>query len=87
MSITVELPPHLEERFLAQARSRGLSLDAYVREVLALSTVGAMKTTELAGGDVDRLLDEAADLVPEDSPFLPDESLTREWIYSREDEW
>jgi len=34
MTVTLDLPPHIEQAYLAEARARGLSLDAVVREVL-----------------------------------------------------
>ena len=37
--------------------------------------------------DVDQGLEEAADLIPEGIPPLSDEAMSRESIYTREDEW
>ncbi len=86
MTITVELPPEIEERFLAQARDRGLSLNAYVQEYLALSAQKQLPPTKLSPEDLNRMLDEAADLVPSGGP-LSDFAMSRESIYTREDEW
>ena len=86
MTITVELPPEIEERLLAQARVRGLSLDAYVREFLAHSAQAPLQHAALSADELNRLLDEAADLVP-DGPPLSDHAMSRESIYTREDEW
>ena len=85
MTITVELPPEVEERFLAHARVRGLSLGAYVQEFLARSLPEA-PAPSLSPEALDRLLDEAADLVPS-GPSLSDYAMGRESIYTREDEW
>jgi hypothetical protein len=87
MTITVELPPEIEERFLAQARVRGLSLDAYVKEFISLSASAPVQMTTLSPEEVNLLLDEAADLVPGGVPPLSDYAMGRESIYSREDEW
>jgi hypothetical protein len=84
MTITVELPPEIEERFLAHARDRGLSLDAYVQEFLARSAEKQL-SPKLSPEDLDRMLDEAADLVPSGPP-LSDFAMSRESIYTREDE-
>ena len=34
MAVTLELPPHIENAYVAEAQARGLSLDDVVREVL-----------------------------------------------------
>lgn len=87
MTITVELPPEVEERFLAQTRVRGLSLDAYVKELLSLSSATPTQGKQLSPDDVNLLLDEASDLVPTPPAPLPDYAMDRNSIYSREDEW
>lgn len=85
MTITVDLPPEIEERFIAQARIRGLSLDAYVRDFLASSAAFPPLPT-LSADELNGILDEAADLVPNVAP-LSDHAMSRESIYTREDEW
>lgn len=85
MTITVELPPEIEKRLLAQARDRGLSLDAYVQEFLARSAQKQLPP-KLSPVDLNRMLDEAANLVPSGPP-LSDFAMSRESIYTREDEW
>ena len=79
--------PEIEERFLAQAQARGLSLDAYGKEFLSLSATAPTQLTTLSPEEVNLLLDEAADLVPGDVPPLSDYAMSREGIYTREDEW
>lgn len=86
MTITVELPPEVEERFRAQARERGVTLTAYVQEYLARSTQGESPAHALSIEDLNRILDEAADLVPP-GVVLPDEAMSRASIYAREDKW
>jgi hypothetical protein len=85
MTITVELPPELEEQFLTQASNRGLSLDAYVMECLTRLTLPNAPLHQ-SPAELDRILDEAADLVPA-TPPLSDFAMSRESIYTREDEW
>ena len=34
MTVTVDLPPHVEKAYLAEARSKGVPLDELMREVL-----------------------------------------------------
>jgi hypothetical protein len=37
--------------------------------------------------DIDKAFEEIADMIPENIPPIPDEILSRESIYTREDEW
>ncbi len=87
MTITVELPPEIEERFLARANALGISVGAYVQEYLTGSSQPGMERPRLSVEEVNRLLDEAADLIPAGVPPLSDEAMSRESIYTREDEW
>lgn len=81
LTITVELPPEIEERLLAQAQAHGLSLDAYVQQFLARSAPA--QPPRLCVDELNRLLDEAADLVS-NAPPLSDFAMSRESIYTRE---
>ncbi|MFN7925713.1 MAG: hypothetical protein U0Q16_36775 [Bryobacteraceae bacterium] len=87
MAITVELPKELEERFVAQARVRGISVGAYVQEHLEQTAPAETTTVALSAEEVDRLLDEACDVIPAGVPTLSDYAMSRESIYTREDEW
>lgn len=71
MTITLELPPDLEARFVAEAQAKGVP-------------VGEVVT---AAEELDRALEEAADLIPEGVPPLSDDAMSRESIYTREDDW
>lgn len=86
MNITIDLPPDIEERFRAQARKRGVSLTAYVQEYLARSLDAEAPAHAISTEDLDRILDEAADLVPA-SLGLSDHAMSRDSIYTREDKW
>jgi hypothetical protein len=92
MTITLELPPEAEANLVAQAKARGLSLDAFVKTVIsnqaaAAASVKPLETLPLQGEELDRAFEEMADMVPNGTPVLSDEALSRESIYSREDEW
>jgi hypothetical protein len=67
MTITVEVPPEVEARLAAQAKSRGLSLDAFLRSIITTQAVAieSAKSPELLPreGDVDRAIDELFDTV------------------------
>lgn len=86
MTITVELPPEIEERFLAQTRVRGLTLGAYVQEFLTLAGPAAAPSSMLSTDELNRLLDEAGDLAPSGPP-LSDHAMSRESIYTRYEDW
>ena len=86
MNITIELPPDIEEKLRAQALERGVSLTAYVQEYLARSTDAEASPHAISTEDLNRTLDEAADLVPA-TVLLSDHAMSRESIYTREDKW
>jgi hypothetical protein len=86
MTITLELPPELEARFVAEAKSQGLSVADVVRAYLS-NAAPLRGATNLSAADVERGFDEAADLIPAGLPPLSDEALSRDSIYTREDDW
>ncbi len=68
MTITLELPPETEASLLAQARAQGLSLDAFVKTIIAnqAATAASVKPPEplpLRGEELDRAIDELFDAV------------------------
>ena len=68
MKITLELPPEAEATLAAQAKARGLSLDAFVRTIIttqaaAMETVKSVQALPREGEDVDRAIDELFDTV------------------------
>jgi len=89
MTITLELPPDLEARFLAEARALGVSVGELVKAYLyqALPQRPQRSPKCLTAEEVDGGLEEAADLIPEGIPPLSDEAMGRESIYIREDDW
>ncbi len=86
MTITLELPPEMENRLLTQAKLRGLSLDVYLMEILSLSVAADALPTKLSPNEANRLLDGAADLVPAGIAPLSDHAMGRDSIYTHEDE-
>jgi hypothetical protein len=86
MTITLELPPDLEARFVAEAVAKGVSVSEVVKARLYRAEP-ERSTRQLTAGEVDRGLDDAADLIPEGTPVLSDEAMSRESICAREDDW
>ncbi len=84
MTISVDLAPEMEAQVAEQARGRGLSIDAYVQEIVARSSRLPVQSPKLSSEELNRLLDEAAEVVPYGLP-LSDFAMSRESIYTRED--
>jgi hypothetical protein len=67
-------------------------VDSLVRKaVLQIISSGSTPTTQpsfpLTAEEFDKTFDEIADLIPENVPPLSDAALSRESIYTREDDW
>jgi hypothetical protein len=67
MTITLELPPETEASLLAQAKARGLPLDAFL-QALIVNQAGSGDTAGklfqiLQGEELDRAIDELFDTV------------------------
>jgi hypothetical protein len=86
VTITLELPSELEARLLAEAKAKGVSIEAVVKEYLWHATPTA-NLARLSAEEVDEELDAAADLIPQNIPPLSSEAMSRENIYTREDDW
>jgi hypothetical protein len=86
MTITLELPPDLEARFVAEAKATGVHVSEVVRAYL-YDAVPRPKPNRPSVDDIDRALEEAAAIIPEGVPPLSDEAMSRESIYTREDDW
>jgi hypothetical protein len=68
MTIVLELPPDTEASLIAQAKARGLSLDAFLRTIItsqagAETPVKSMRDLWCEGEDLDRAIDELFDTV------------------------
>ena len=86
MTITLELPPELEARFVAEAKVKGVPVADVVKAYLYHATPQP-SPKDLTAEQVDRGLEEAADLIPESIPPLSSEAMSRGSIYRREDDW
>ncbi|HYL75358.1 MAG TPA: hypothetical protein VEU96_14195 [Bryobacteraceae bacterium] len=86
MTVTFELPQDLEARFVAEAKAKGVSVDEVVKAYLYHAPT-ERSPKQLTAEEIDRGLEEAADLIPEGIPPLSDEAMSRESIYTREDDW
>lgn len=86
MIITLELPPDLEARFVAEAKAKGVPVAEVLKSYL-YHAPPEQSPKPLTAEEVDRGLEEAADLIPEGIPPLSDEAMSRESIYTREDDW
>jgi hypothetical protein len=68
MTITLELPPEAGANLAAQARARGLSLDAFLRAIIAtqaaaVEPVKSAQAIPREGEDLDRAIEELFDTV------------------------
>lgn len=86
MTITLELPPDLEARFVAEAKAKGIPVHEVVKAYL-YHAPPARTPKQLSAEEVDKALEEAADLIPEGVPPLSNDAMSRESIYTREDDW
>jgi hypothetical protein len=68
MTITLNLPPETEQTLLAQAKARGLSLDAFLQTIITNQAVAAdamkpLQNLTLDSNQLDRSIDEVFDAV------------------------
>jgi hypothetical protein len=82
MTLTLELRPEAEAGLLSQARAKGISLDAYVQELLQ-QVAGSAPVQKMSADDWEKALDEWIETSPA-VPHLPDEALRREFLYRRD---
>ena len=89
--VPVSLTPEEEAALVAQAKAQGVSVDSLLRKAILQFISASAETTQLrpqlTEEEFDRAFDEIADTIPEGIPPLSDEALSRESIYTREDEW
>lgn len=90
MTVTVPVPLTSEEQaaLQSQAKAQGVSVDCLLRKaVLQIISAPRDPRQDLSPDALDRAFEELADMVPDNVPDMPDEALSREGIYTREDEW
>ena len=85
MTITLELPPEVEARLLAEAQSQGVPVGEVIKDNLIQHAPPSKQ--QMSAEELDQALDEIADSLPNGIPPLSDEAISRERIYTREDEW
>jgi post-segregation antitoxin (ccd killing protein) len=80
MVVTVNIPDELA----AQAKARGLSLEAYVQEILAQQLARPVETQQLRTPEEIRTWLDSLAQFSDKIPQLP-ETISREWIYQDHD--
>ncbi len=81
MTVTLNLPPNVEEAFLAEARAGGASPDELVRDVL-LARESSSRAVELSPEEWVREFKAWTRSHAKDNlPLLSDEAMSRDFIY------
>jgi hypothetical protein len=84
MTVTLDLPPNVEQAFLSEARARGVSFDELVRDVL-LERQPSSPAAELYPDEwVREFKAWTRSHAKDDLPLLSDEAMSRDFIYG---EW
>ena len=91
-TVPVPLTSDEEAALIAQAKAQGISVDSLVRKaVLQIISANCGTSLQLAfpltAEEFEKAFDEIAEMVPADVPPLSDAALSRESIYTREDDW
>jgi hypothetical protein len=87
VTIELELPSEAEAMVTAKARARGQSVEAYIRDRLLEEASLISNAPALTADQIDQTFEDAADMVPAGRPALSDKAVSREGIYTREDDW
>ena len=88
MAVTLQLRPEVEAQLAAQANARGLSLEDYLKRVIELqaTTQAAFNSAQTMSYDEwERGFEALIESFPQ-QPVLSDEAISRDSIYTREDE-
>lgn len=88
MTVNLELQPEIEAQLVAQANARGLSLGDYLKRLVELqararTAVNSVQT--MTYEEWERGFEALIDSFPQ-QPLLSDEAISRDSIYTREDE-
>jgi hypothetical protein len=81
MTVTFNLPPQVEQAYLAEARASGLSLDVLVRDVLLARRPSPITADMTPEQWVDEFRAWVHSHSGDDLPLLSDEAISREFIY------
>jgi hypothetical protein len=90
MTAFIQLTEEEQSALLAQAKAEGVSVDSLLRKaVLQIITAAphGLSDQQLSPEDFEKAFEEMAEMIPENVPTMPDEALTRESIYTRENQW
>ena len=90
-TVPVPLTSEEEAALIAQAKAQGVSVDSLLRKAV-LQIISARPETKpqlpvQTAEEFDKAFEEIADMIPEGIPPFSDGALSREGIYTREDEW
>jgi hypothetical protein len=81
MTVTLDLPPHTEQAYRAEAAARGVAVEVVVREVLLAHEPG-LGDAEISPREwVEKFRAWARGHAGENLPVLSDEAVSREFIY------
>jgi len=80
VTVTLNLPPQVEQAYLAEAHARGVSLEQVVQDVL-LARQPSPAPKELPPDEWVAKFRAWAHSHPTDTPLLSDEAISRESIY------
>ena len=90
-SITVPLTSEEEAALVAKAKAEGVSVDSLLRravlQIISAQLEGQRPASQLNAEAFEKAFEEIAEMIPDNVPPLSDEALSRESIYTREDEW
>lgn len=88
MTITLELKPELEARLISQAAKQGVSIEELVERFIELLSVTSDQSAQMVLSPQDRATQfgQWAKRHAINAPPLSDEAISRESIYTREDE-
>jgi hypothetical protein len=83
MTVNLELPPNIEQLYLAEAQARGLSLEKVMQEALVAARQSVIATEQVSPEEWMRRFTAWSE-GPEHAslPDLPDEAMSREFIYA-----
>ena len=81
MTLKLNLPPQVEQAYLAEAQSKGLSLDALVQEVLLARRPDPGAPALNAEQWVEEFRAWVRSHAADNLPLLSDEAISREFIY------
>ncbi len=85
MTITVPLTTEEQAALQSQANAFGVSVDSLIRR--AVLEIIKPQQKQLSSEEFGKAFEEIAEMIPDNVPPLSDAALSRENIYTREDEW